>query len=225
MSVMQVIAALGSAPTVGFPVYLSNTATDLGGADATSHLVQMPATVNSGDLLIALIGSDGSATITTPSGWTAMSTDTSSTVRASAFYKVAAGTEGGTTVDFVTSIAERMEAQVVRIQSGTYQSAPETTATNSNAGSTTPDPPNLTPSWGSANTLWIAMMVADNTRTISVYPLPNNQVRTANASTGTAFVTLGTCSNDVAASSLNPGTFTINTSSPWATITLAVRPA
>lgn len=214
-----------SAPLSGFPVYISNTATELGGADATSHLVQMPAAVSSGDLLIALIASDGVATVSTPSGWTSLITQAAVGASGSVFYKVAAGTEGGTTVDFVTSSAERMEAQVARIQAGTFQSVPEAAQANNGAGTTTPNPPNLAPSWGAANTLWIAATMTDNTRTVSVYPLPNNQVRTANASTGTAFTTLASCSNDVSAASLDPGTFTINSSSTWVAITIAIRPA
>lgn len=208
-----------------FPVYLSNTATDLGGADATTHLVNMPATVNSGDLLIALIAVDGNPTITTPSGWTFLIQNNSSTLQKGAvYYKVAAGTEGGTTVDFATGTAERMMAQIVRVQAGTYSGAPEATSTQSQIVTTTPDPPNLAPSWGTANTLWIAMAAIDGNRTVSVYPLPNNQVRTANVGTGTAFVTLASCSDNLNAASLDPGTFTITASSTYAAFTIGVRP-
>lgn len=213
-----------SAPIASFPVYLSNTPTDLGGSDSTNHLVQMPATVNSGDLLIALLAVDSNFTITTPSGWTSLISQAVTQVTGAVFYRVANGTEGGTTVNFVTFASERMEAQVVRIQAGTYQSVPVAAQANSAAGTTTPDPPNLTPPWGSANTLWLACAMTDDTRTVSVYPLPNNQYRTVNAGSGTAFVTLASCSNDVAAASLNPGTFTIGFSSPWVAITVAVRP-
>lgn len=208
----------------GFPTYLSNTATDLGGADATSHLVNMPAVVSSGDLLIALIAVDGNPTITTPSGWTFLQQSNVTTiVKGAVYYKVAAGTEGGTTVDFATGTSERMMAQVVRIQAGTYSGTPESAVANT-ASSVNPDPPNLTPSWGALNTLWIAMSSMDNTRTVSVYPLANNQVRTANASTGTAYVTLATCSTNNSGSSLNPGTFTINIASDSVNFTIAVRP-
>lgn len=208
----------------GFPSYLSNTPTELGSADATSHPVNMPATVSAGDLLIALIASDGSATITTPSGWTSVSQSTQGgAVRGAVFYKVASGTEGGTTVDFVTSGNERMMAQVARIQASTYSGTPEAAVANT-APSINPDPPNLAPSWGALNTLWIAMSAIDNMRTVSVYPLPDNQVRTANASGGTAFVTLATCSGNVNASSLNPGTFTISSASDSVNFTIAVRP-
>lgn len=209
----------------GFPVYVNNTATDLGGADATSHLVNMPATVNSGDLLIALIASDGTATITTPSGWTSLSQNTAGgVVRGAAFYKVASGTEGGTTVDFVTSASERMEAQVIRIAAGTFTGTPEA-ANATSSSTTTPDPPTLSPSTGNDGYLWIAAMMSDNTRTVSVYPYPSNNTRTANASFGTAFVTLASCTTESTSSSLDPGTFTINTASAVVSMTISVRSA
>lgn len=209
----------------GFPVVLSVTPTDLGGADVTIHNVNRPA-VNSGDLLIYLGGTDGSATCTTAaSGVNPLVTGTPNQIRLSTFYEIAPSSAAATTVAFTTSLAERSEWQVYRIQAGTFQSVPEAAAVvTNNAGTTTPDPPNVAASWGSASNLFIAVMACDNTRTISVYPLPNNQTRTANAGSGTAYVTLGSCSNDVSAGSLDPGTFTISTSSAWATTTIAVRP-
>lgn len=210
----------------GFPTYLSNTATDLGAADATLHLINMPATVNVGDLLIALIAVDGNPTITTPSGWTLLNSTpaTVAVVKAAVYYKVADGSEGGTTADFTTGASERMMGQVVRIAAGTYSGVPEAAGAGTSS-SVNPDPPNLTPSWGALNTLWIAMSAIDNTRTVSVYPLPNNQVRTANAGAGTAYATLASCSNSLNASSLNPGAFTINVASDSASVTIGIRPA
>lgn len=209
-----------------FPIYLSNTATDLGGADATTHLVNMPATVIVSDLLISLIAVDGNPTITTPSGWTLLSQNNSSTAQKGAvYYKVADGSEGGTTVDFVTSAAERMMAQVVRVQAGTYSGSPEAASVQTTLTMTSLDPPSLTTSWGAESTLWIAMVAIDGTRTVSGYPLPNNQVRTASASTGTAYVTLASCSDNVNSASLDPSAFTITVGSTFAGFTIGIRPA
>lgn len=207
-----------------FPVYLSNTATDLGGADTTAHLVIMPDTVNTGDLLIALIAVDGNPTITTPSGWTLLQqSNVTGLVKGAVYYKIADGTEGSTTVDFATETAERMMAQVIRIQAGTYNGAPEA-AVATLSSSVNPDPPNLTPSWGARNSLWLAATAVDNTRTVSVYPLADNQVRTAHSAFGTAFVTLASCSVNSNVAALDPGTFTINTASASVSFTVAVRP-
>lgn len=210
--------------TGSFPVYLSNTATQLGGADTTTHLIDMPATVNTGDLLIALIAVDGNPTITTPGGWTLLQqSNVTSIVKGAVYYKIADGSEGGTTVDFATGTAERMMAQVIRIQAGTYSGVPEA-AVATTSSSVNPDPPNLTPSWGALNSLWLAATAVDNTRTVSVYPLADNQARTAAGAFGSAYVTLASCSVNSNVASLDPGTFTINNASASVSFTVAVRP-
>jgi hypothetical protein len=104
---------------VSFPSYQSTTVTDFG-ADATSHNVNMPATVNAGELLLAIVAFDELiTTITTPSGWTRLVTRTpaSGLVIAAVYAKVATGSEGGTSVDFVTSNAQRGSAHVIRVTS------------------------------------------------------------------------------------------------------------
>src|SRR3972149_4008656 len=144
-------------PALAAPVVASVTATTFG-SDTTGHLVSMPATVNAGDLLIVLFTNDGSATVTTPDGWTQLaSTPNGSAVRLSVYYKKAAGTEGGTTVDFVTSAAEQAAAQVYRITDwdGTTPPAISSAATGS---SPSPDPASLNPTgWGVEDTLWLAV--------------------------------------------------------------------
>lgn len=97
------------------PTWESTTVTDFG-SDVTTHAANMPATVNSGDLLIAAAAFDATATITTPSGWTLMVAGAETGVMVSGLYtKVAAGSEGGTTVDFATSAAQRGSVHVFRV--------------------------------------------------------------------------------------------------------------
>ena len=58
----------------------------------------MPATVDAGDLLLMHFVNDGNATVTTPAGWTLLNSTLNGTqVRSGWYYKLAAGTEGGTT--------------------------------------------------------------------------------------------------------------------------------
>src|SRR5690349_17425685 len=106
-------AEAGDALTdTGYPVVASVTETSFA-SDTTSHAVSMPATVNAGDGLIVIITTDGSATITVPVGWKELYTEANGTaLRGSAYVRVGRGTEGGTTVDFVTSAAESAAAQV-----------------------------------------------------------------------------------------------------------------
>src|SRR5690606_37657251 len=79
-------------PVLAFPVVESVTPTVFG-SDDTTHNVDMPSTVDAGDLLINLFASDGSATITDPDGaggWTEIETAARSTfARGSVWAKVA----------------------------------------------------------------------------------------------------------------------------------------
>lgn len=99
------------------PTYQSTTVTDFG-ADATTHNAVMPATVNAGDLLLALVGFDGVATITTPSGWThvggMIDANQFQNLNFAIFAKVADGSEEGANVNFVTDTSQRGTAHVIR---------------------------------------------------------------------------------------------------------------
>lgn len=90
--------------------------------------------------------------------------------------------------------------------------------------SSTPDPPSANPAnWDVEDTLWIAAIAVDTSRTISAYPLADRN--TADVSGGSTGATLGICTTTSAAASLNPGTFTISSSDDWAAATVAIRPA
>lgn len=100
-----------------FPVRESCTVTDFG-ADATAHAANMPATVNAGDLLLALVAFDNSITsITTPSGWSVFYTHQGASLIVAIYGLVATGSEGGTTVDFVTNNTQRGSIHVYRMSS------------------------------------------------------------------------------------------------------------
>ncbi|KKL52238.1 hypothetical protein LCGC14_2287490, partial [marine sediment metagenome] len=93
----------------GFPQVQSVTETPFL-SNTTTHNVSMPATVNSGDLLIAHLTFDASASVnSTPTDWTPVDAN-----RLNLYMKVADGTEGGTTVDFPTTAIEAGAAQVHR---------------------------------------------------------------------------------------------------------------
>jgi hypothetical protein len=135
----------------------------------TAHNVNMPATVNVGDLLVAIFCTGSASTvttITTPSGWTQLSQDAGGIVCAvGIFYRVADGTEGGTTVNFVTSAARRASSIVYRIAAGSFNSSdPIEVGPVATGVSTTPTIPAYSPSWGSLDTLTIAGVGADNLR-------------------------------------------------------------
>jgi len=192
-------------------------------ASATSHNALMPATVNAGDLLLCFLATDAGATITTPAGWTLLnSTANSTTMRGSWYYKIAAGTEGGTSVDFVTSAAVTGNAQVHRFQAGTFTGTPECSAA-ATGNTTTPNPPSLSPTFGAQNTFWIASAATDNSNTPTGYPYGSGQLTTRSGSTGSGFASAHTCFVNQNTATQDPGTFTLDTARFWVAHTIAVR--
>jgi len=216
-------------PALAAPVVASVTETAFG-TDTIDHYVDMPATVNAGDLLIVLFTNDGSTTVTTPNGWNLLASNANgSAVRLSVYYRIAAGTEGGTTVNFVTSAAEQAAAQVYRITDWQGTTPPEisTAATGTN---TAPNPTSLNPAgWDVADTLWLAVAGQDrgDQSGTTAYPASYTDGISTQSSDP---ATIGVCRTHsarrvLAAASEDPGAFTIPVAEEWVTFTIAVRPA
>ena len=202
-----------------FPAVQSITSTVFSTA-ATSHLVAMPAVVDTGDLLLCVLNMGFGYTVTTPGGWSAIE---NSNTRLAVYAKDAAGTEDGTTVDFVSATAAEAVAQVYRI-TGWNGTVPTdiATATLTTGTSSNPDPGSVTPSWGALDTLWIAVERSAAGETVSSYP--------ANYTNGTydfvaSNIALATSRREINAATENPGTYTISASGTWYAVTIAVRPA
>jgi hypothetical protein len=211
---------------VGFPNLLSITTTPFNSA-TTNHAANFPATVNAGDLIVALVSSDGTladSAVTTPGGgWVAEGSQHQSGggYRISVFSLIAAGTEGGTTVNFVTAGSEEAIVSLFRIQAGTHANDVEATFFNASSGGSSIANPALTPTWGSANTLWGAAIVTGGGLTVTSYPLPDNQA----AHIVPAMAKLGYSTRLLAASTLTPANWGLSTSIGNAvTATFGVRP-
>jgi hypothetical protein len=215
-------------PTLAAPVVASVTETAFN-TETTGHYVDMPATVNAGDLLIALFTNDNDSTVTTPSGWTLLASGVfNNQVRLSVYYKIAAGTEGGTTVDFVTSANREAAAQVYRITDWQGTTPPEI-STAATGTSVAPDPAFLDPAgWGVSNTLWIAVAGQDRAQSGGTLIQPvgyTDFISTGSSTANTACRILSARRILLTVSSENPGPFTIPTSEQWVAFTIAVRPA
>ena len=110
--------------------------------NTTLTAVAMPATVDAGDLLLAFCASYTASNHATPSGWTQLAAQGISDgggagTNVGVFYKVAAGNEDGTTLNF--SAGAKGTAHVYRIPAGTYTGTP-VASTQANGSSSTPDP-------------------------------------------------------------------------------------
>jgi len=214
-------------PALAAPVVASVTETAFG-TDTTDHDVSMPATVDAGDLLIVLFTNDGGATVTTAGGWNLLASDANGTqVRLSVYYKIAAGTEGGTTVNFATSGVEQAAAQVYRITDWHGTTPPEI-STAVTGTSTAPDPASLDPAgWDAADTLWLAVAGQDrgDQSGTTAYPASYTDGISTLSSDGNKSCQTHSARRVRAAASEDPGAFTIPVSEQWVAFTIAVRPA
>lgn len=205
------------------PIRLSVTPTAFG-ADTTAHLVVMPAFVEPGDLLLMHFVNDGSASVATPAGWALLNTTLSGTqVRSSWLWKLATGSEDGTTVDLVTSAAEHASAQVHRFQAGTFDPTVAPAITVATGTSVSPNPPNLAPSWGEADTYWIAAYGADDDDAATVWPFTEGQTYTPSG-TGTITCSAASCVLALRVANIDPATFTMVASEEWVAATVAIKP-
>ena len=203
---------------MGFPaVVTTNTTAD--SAATTSHTVNLPATIQNGDLLVLFLATvTTSPGTTTATGWTFLAVAANGT---SAFlqvgYKHAVGTEGAT-VTVATTGSMRGAWISYRISANDYGAAPPqgTAATGS---STNPPPPALTPAWGAWDTLWIVCTARASATVATVAPA---------GFSGLLTIAAGTNSNQTAwlasrTATETPGSFTAVTAA-WVTQTVAVKP-
>ncbi len=212
-------------PVLAAPLVASVTETAFG-TDTTDHHVDMPATVDAGDLLIVLFTNDENTIVNTPTGWNLMTSDANGPhVRLSVYYRIAAGTEGGTTVNFVTTSAEEAVAQVYRVTNWHGITPPEI-STAATGTDTTPDPASLDPTgWDVADTLWLAVAGQDRgDQGTPTYPASYTNGISTLSSNGTGRCQIHSARRVLAAASEDPGAFTIPVSEQWVAFTIAVRP-
>ncbi|MEN9839288.1 MAG: hypothetical protein RL177_767 [Bacteroidota bacterium] len=192
----------------------------------TNHAVALPADIVSGDRLL-LFWSDANTatTVTTPSGWSVLSTSTVSGYRRMVFEKTASGSETRI-LTVTTSAAERSAHVVVAIAAGSYDGAtvvsPLATGT-----SDSPDAPSLTSGFGSVATLWLAasFSAGDDNNPLPTGPSSFSGLVTGYAGDGNAFARMAVANQTLAASSNDPTAFTLGSTVTWAAATVAIRGA
>lgn len=205
-----------------------------------TNVVNMPATVNSGDLLLVFMtrakdtGVTGFAEGTADAGWVNKAGNTGTAdpgMRVDCWAKLADGSEAGGTASFTTEISGDagtcMTAHCYRVTVWFGDLAGVEGANVAAAIATTADPPSLTPSWGSAKTLWFAVAGGgDDDATVSIYPTNyTNGVDTVSGGGTNAGCEIGTARRELEATSDDPGTFTFSQSEQVVALTVAVRPA
>lgn len=207
------------APVVGS---VQTTAFDIA---ATSHLVSMPSVVSAGDRLYVVFKATNATTPTTPAGWTLLDASISNS-DTSVFYRNADGTEGGTTVNFVTGASQTAAAIAFNLLFQTFN-AGEFGTTNSVATTLTYDPPLVTYFPGDVDQyLYVAIGSARGTVgaiTNTSYPAgyTSNQTFVANAATNFCGIALSTKTGT--AFTEDPGTGQLAGGSTTSARTLIIR--
>jgi hypothetical protein len=198
--------------------------------DATPTLT-LPTGIVSGSLVIVVVSTNVATTTTWPAGWNDIfdTADGSGASQLTIAYKFCDGTE----VDVTPSLdsaggSEDGHYRCFRIEGHHASTPPEVSAAAQSPSSsdTAPDSANLTPSWGSADTLWFTLYGWDNglnNRTISVFP--TNYTTNTFDQSGAQGCGLGGAYRELAAASEDPGAATLSAGESWVAVTLAVRPS
>lgn len=215
-----------------FPVLESSTVTTITTYTPTPS-IDLPATVDEGDHLIALAAFNRSTphyVVPTSSfnGWEQLfRTNLHGYHSWHIYHKVADGDEDGGTVGWAASDWVIGGGVVLRI-SGAYDGGKGVGVAiaydSSRSWSFYPNPPQVTAPWGSADNLFIAAMTAGNTgAAVSSYPADYSGG--AAVAKATDITITGAAVRQLAAASDNPGQFELDDSENWWSATIVVRPA
>lgn len=188
-------------------------------AASSGHTPTMPATIEVGDLLMAVAQINNNADLNSTTGYSALYAEASA--QALATYVRVATDDSNDTISFNTTTTAGIVWVVLAIQDweGTLTGV-EGSFLDSD------DPPSLSPSWGSDDNLWlVAAGAAGGTLpTVSAWSTSFTEVaqRTADFS---ADIVAGVAERDLAASTLDPDTVTFSGSpTTFRIATIAVQP-
>jgi len=192
-------------------------------ASAATHDVTMPATVNSGELLLMFyVCKQFGSSMVAPSGWTELAKAVGASGGHLLCYKEAAGTEGGGTATVTASDTSAACSQVYRLQGWNDVEEEHSSLTISSS----PNPPSNTPSWGAKDTLWLAgATFVDDDGTVSAYSSNYSNGEYNNAGAGTnASSSIGIARRELNTTVQNPATMTLSEAEGWVAWTVAVEP-
>lgn len=194
-----------------FPVIqgTTNSAVTVGG---TSHAVSLPASIVAGEKLIAIFACDAGETVDTPSGWTKAVDTASAQTRLAIYTRTASGSDSLTVT--TSDVTESAHVSLRVVTNNDIEMSAVTGGSDVN-----PNPPTLVPTGGSQKYTWLSVAASGNF-TVSNYPTnySSNQV----SSTASSFLA-AIASYDNEATSENPGTFTLSSSSFWVAATIAIE--
>lgn len=221
------IPAWGAFPTVSFRTNSTNV------TGTTSHTVSFGTSLTSGQLAVAMFvfkgngsnggcGPTGPPCFTWPTGWTSISSNNqNANVRLEIRYKVSDGTEGSS-MSITSTVSGSSVARVWVIASGSYNGNP-VAGTAAGGTSSSPDPPSLSPSWGSDDNLWIVVNGVSTARSTSAFDANLTQTGTQTIGNTTSGSGEGYGERQFTSATYDPTAFTISASTDWLAQTVAVR--
>lgn len=196
--------------------------------NVTSHAVSLPATVDVNDLLLVIFSAhEGSSVSSTPSGWTAKWESANGGCLSYGAVRKADGSEDGGSVTITTDGSSSSAAHCYRITGWSEALADVEAGTPTTASNKNPDPPSLSSSYGTEDTLWIACGGAiDDDQNATAAPTDyTNLVSTLSGGGLNDGASTYSARRELNVSSEDPGTFTLKSSERWVANTIAVRPS
>lgn len=223
----QRVGASPSGPADPFN-YGGNTAT------GTSHAIPLSASIENGALVIILFGirngtitwdqsTAGTWNLTPPEGFDRLNA-LGSRPRLSCATKIADGSEAGLSLTITSSSSRPTAYHVFVYPSGAYVDF-ECVSADGDFGY---DPPSLTPTWGSQNCDWIAVVDQDAGAggvTLTTPPTGYGDTTSDEGVSASTSVALFTAQKNATSASEDPGVFTTSTGTTLLCVvaTLAVR--
>lgn len=212
---------------MAFPQIVTNTTSEEQNA-VTSHTVDLPSGIVSGNLLLVFFSTDESPVVAWPAGWTQFFSKSGHGTDCKIFaaYRQADGLEGSTITVTTSAGGDSSGSEPSAHASYRISGAedPSTQAPEGSSGATgstiNPDPDSLTPTGGAKDYLWIAAVSTNNTTTYSSAPTGYSNFLTIVTSQNG----IGTADRENNATSENPGAFTLSGSTRWGAGTIAVHP-
>jgi len=194
-------------------------------ADATSIIVNKPTGTIEGDLLVAIMSTDGGAlTLGAPDGWTAITNNIGTTHTSRSWYKIAGASEP-TSYTFTVSASESIVCGILRI-SGHDSSNPIDVSGTATGTSNAPTSPDVTTTV--ADTLVLRYFGADDDDMTqdSGYPSAHTGVYVRGSleswgetSSGVAYTT------QASAGATGTAAFSITAAEEWSAVTIAIAPS
>jgi hypothetical protein len=210
---------------VAFPQVQGSPQDTFNTGQALSQPISLPSGITSGELLVVVLGTRNQSA-TSNLSWSGITlnlgganTDPALGAGIWCYWRVCDGSEPSSANITAPTQTIRATARAYRI-SGAQSLEASAVAPGSTL---TPDPPSLTPSWGSADTLWGAFCYNFN-GTLNTTGSPANYTAGSVFPNVAGASTLGYGLRELAASSEDPGSFTFATASNSAALTMAVRP-